>query len=355
MSKDVILDKYARLYEIPNQLAHLGHQVECFCLSYQSHNEGIWDESNHEKKLIWHSKSYKGLKKLGLFTYPFLLLQQLKQYQPDIVIAASDIPHIVWGAWCAKQLSKPFVADLYDNFESYGQANIPFIKNFFYRALDSAQLISTTSERLAEKIKQDHPNVPHILAMPSVIDKKLFFKGSKAEARIKLNLPAHAKLVGTAGGLTKMKGIDDLFQAWEMIRQQDPDIYLVLAGPIEKDTPLPNDERVIYLGMLPHQEINYLFQSLDIGVVCIPDDDFGRYCFPQKAYEMLATDLTILSSSVGDMKNLLDSSLLYPPKDYKTLTLKINQQLYSLIKVNIEILDWKKTIEKFNLIVQRLY
>ena len=81
MSKDVILDKYARLYEIPNQLAHLGHQVECFCLSYQSHNEGIWDESNHEKKLIWHSKSYKGLKKLGLFTYPFLLLQQLKQYQ----------------------------------------------------------------------------------------------------------------------------------------------------------------------------------------------------------------------------------------------------------------------------------
>ena len=47
MSKDVILDKYARLYEIPNQLAHLGHQVECFCLSYQSHNEGTWDESNH--------------------------------------------------------------------------------------------------------------------------------------------------------------------------------------------------------------------------------------------------------------------------------------------------------------------
>jgi glycosyltransferase involved in cell wall biosynthesis len=355
MSKDVILDKYARLYEIPNQLAHLGHQVECFCLSYQSHNEGTWDESNHEKKLIWHSKSYKGLKKLGLFTYPFLLLQQLKQYQPDIVIAASDIPHIVWGAWCAKQLKVPFIADLYDNFEGFGQAKIPFIKTLFQHALDSAQLISTTSESLAEKIKQDHPNVPHILAMPSVIDKKLFFKGSKAEARIKLNLPAHAKLVGTAGGLTKMKGIDDLFQAWEMIRQQDPDIYLVLAGPIEKDTPLPNDERVIYLGMLPHQEINYLFQSLDIGVVCIPDDDFGRYCFPQKAYEMLATDLTILSSSVGDMKNLLDSSLLYPPKDYKTLTLKINQQLYSLIKVNIEILDWKKTIEKFNLIVQRLY
>ena len=354
MSKDVILDKYARLYEIPNQLAHLGHQVECFCLSYQSHNEGTWDESNHEKKLIWHSKSYKGLKKPGLFTYPFLLSQKLKQYQPDIVIAASDIPHIVWGAWCAKQLKVPFIADLYDNFEGFGQAKIPFIKTLFQHALDSAQLISTTSESLAEKIKQDHPNVPHILAMPSVIDKKLFFKGSKAEARKKLNLPAHAKLVGTAGGLTKMKGIDDLFQAWEVVRQQNPNVYLVLAGPTEENTPLPNDERVIYLGLLPHHEINHLFQSLDIGILCIPDDDFGRYCFPQKAYEMLATDLPILSSCVGDMKNLLDHQLLYPPKDYQNLALKINQQLPSLMKVNIEILDWKGTIEKLNLLIQRL-
>jgi hypothetical protein len=126
MSKDVILDKYARLYEIPNQLALLGHQVECFCLSYQSHHEGTWDESDEHKQLIWHSKSYQGIKKAGVLSYPFLLLQQLKQFQPDIIIAASDIPHIVWGTWCARKLNKPFVADLYDNFEGFGQAKIPF-------------------------------------------------------------------------------------------------------------------------------------------------------------------------------------------------------------------------------------
>ena len=78
MSKDVILDKYARLYEIPNQLALLGHQVECFCLSYQSHGEGTWNESNDLKSLVWHSKSYKGMKKINLLTYPFFLLQKLK-------------------------------------------------------------------------------------------------------------------------------------------------------------------------------------------------------------------------------------------------------------------------------------
>ena len=35
MSKDVILDRYARLYEIPYQLARLGHTVEAFCLCYR--------------------------------------------------------------------------------------------------------------------------------------------------------------------------------------------------------------------------------------------------------------------------------------------------------------------------------
>lgn len=110
MSKDVILDKYARLYEIPHQLALLGHQVECFCLSYQSHVSGTWNESDDSKKLVWHSTSYNGFKKLGLLTYPFYLLQQLKSYQPDIIIAASDIPHVVWGAWSAKRLKVPFMA-----------------------------------------------------------------------------------------------------------------------------------------------------------------------------------------------------------------------------------------------------
>lgn len=348
MSKDVILDKYARLYEIPNQLALLGHELECFCLSYQSHADGVWDESDEHKQLIWHSKSYHGLKKIDILAYPFLLLEKLKKYQPDIIIAASDIPHIVLGAWCAKKLYKSFVADLYDNFEAYGQAKIPLLKKLFSSALDHAKIISTTSYTLADKIRQEHPQVPHVFAMPSVIDKNLFHEGDKSQARQTFNLPLNAKLVGTAGGLTKMKGIEDLFQAWEILKQQREDVYLVLAGPTETNTPLPNDLRVIYLGLLPHLQINTLFQALDIGVLCIPDDAFGRYCFPQKAYEMLSTNLTIISSAVGDMKNLLEDYSLYNTNDYHALAKKIEKQLNILPKVNVDISDWQQTIAKFN-------
>lgn len=350
MSKDVILDQYARLYEIPNQLSLLGHQVECYCLSYQGHDDGVWNESDDSKKLIWHSKTYKGLKKIKIWSYPFMLLQKLKINKPDVILAASDIPHIIWGAWLAKKLEIPFVVDLYDNFESYGQAKIPLIKTLFHHSLDHAKLIVTTSYSLADKIKSDHPKVTNILPMPSVINKDLFKIGDKQQARKFLNLPVDKKLIGTAGGLTKMKGIDDLFKAWELIKKSQDDVYLVLAGPTEKGTRLPDDDRVIYLGLLSHENIVFLFQSLDVGVLCIPDDLFGRYCFPQKAYEMMATNLPIVSTAIGDMDYLLTKFpyMLYPAQDHESLALNVLYQLQHRSTASTEILDWGQSIRKIS-------
>lgn len=347
MSKDVILDKYARLYEIPNQLSLLGHDVECFCLSYQSHNEGIWDESNVVRNLKWHSHSYLGLNKSKILFYPFYLLNKISKNKPDLIIAASDIPHIVIGKWIAKKLNIPFVIDLYDNFEAYGQAKIPFLKTLFHNALSSADIISTTSLSLAEKIRKEHPTISNIYTMPSVINKSLFEPGDKLAARSHLNLPLDKFLIGTAGALTRKKGIEDLFKAWEIIKKQHKNTYLVLAGPTEALTQLPHDNRVIYLGLLSHEDVVKLFQSLDVGVLCIPDDEFGRYCFPQKAYEMLACKLVIISAKVGDMKILLKNQTnhLYNTGDYQDLSQKVLLQL-KLVNdhTDIPISDWKQVV-----------
>lgn len=346
MSKDVILERYARLYEIPNQLSLLGHEVECFCLSYQNHDEGLWDETNSEKKLKWYSKSYKGLKKTLLWSYPLFLIDQLKTFKPDLIIAASDIPHIIIASWVAKKLDCPFIADLYDNFEAYGQAKIPGLKFLFHKALDSAQLISTTSISLAEKIKTEHPKVPNIFPMPSVINKELFKTGDQVAARKELNLPLEKKLIGTAGSLTRSKGIDDLFHAWDMIKKQNSNIDLVLAGPIEISSPLLQDDRIIYLGLLPHEQIATLFQALEIGILCIPKDEFGQYCFPQKAYEMLACDLFILSSSIGDMVKLLPNEQLFDSSE--ELAKLIVSHTENVEKLDVSILDWKQVITLFH-------
>ncbi|WP_228720285.1 glycosyltransferase family 4 protein [Acinetobacter portensis] len=351
MSKDVILDKYARLYEIPNQLSLLGHEVECFCLSYQSHKNGDWDESTNSKKLIWHSKSYIGLNKLSILSYPFYLLNLLSKNKPDIIIAASDIPHIVMGQWLAKKLDVPFVADLYDNFEGFGQAKIPGMKFLLRQAVCKAQLITTTSQALAELVTQEYGAKGIIISMPSTIDHKFFNCADKFEARKKLGLSNNKKYIGTAGGLYKDKGVEVIYEAWEIIKDRIANVDLVIAGPFETDLPPPRSARVHYLGALAHQDVATLFQALDVGIISILDTPFGRYCFPQKAYEMLACDLPVVVADIGEMKYLFacEPDMLFRAEDAEDLAKKLEHQLLIPKQVNIPIEDWSVIIKSLEL------
>ncbi|MDY6529231.1 glycosyltransferase family 4 protein [Acinetobacter faecalis] len=348
MSKDVILDKYARLYEIPNQLALLGHDVECFCLSYQSHDDGTWDESNHSKKLKWHSKSYAKCKKLSIWSYPFYLLNLLRENKPDVIIGASDMPHIIMGAWLAKKLDIPFVADLYDNFEGFGQAKIPGMTRLFRRAVKEAQLITTTSQPLAELVEFEYGARGVIISMPSTIDTKLFKPSDKDNARRILGLSKNKKYIGTAGGLYRDKGIEVVYAAWEKIRELEPNVDLILAGPYEEDFPPPIGDRVHYLGSLSHENVATLFQALDVGIISILDTPFGRYCFPQKAYEMLACNLSIVVSDIGEMSHLFATypDTLFRAGNVESLVEKLLCQLSSVTRVQIPIEDWVVIITK---------
>lgn len=350
MSKDVILDKYARLYEIPNQLALLGHQVECYCLSYQKHDDGIWNESDHSKQLIWHSKSYKGLNKFNIWTYPFFLLKKLKQLNPDIIIAASDIPHIVIGSWLSQKLNKPFIADLYDNFEGFGQAKIPLMKTLLRKAVRAAELVTTTSQPLADLVINDYHAQGKVVSMPSTIDRGIFCPSDKLHARHKLGLPLNKTLIGTAGGLYRDKGIAVIYEAWEKVKDQIPDALLVLAGPYEKALPIPNDERIVYLGALQHQEVATLFQALDLGIISILDTPFGRYCFPQKAFEMLACRLPMVVSRIGEMEYLFENekNTLFKAEDALDLENVILGKLSALECSPQKIEDWSEIISKLN-------
>src|SRR5690606_29025436 len=93
MSKDVILDRYARLYELPYQLARLGHEVRSWCLDYHERGSGEWRHDADPGVLAWKSTSISGLKVLALAAYPHRLHKELENFAPDVVIGASDIPH----------------------------------------------------------------------------------------------------------------------------------------------------------------------------------------------------------------------------------------------------------------------
>src|SRR5690606_29131989 len=300
-------------YEIPGQLARLGHHVEAYCLDYRrGHAQGDWSHDAPPGRLEWHSHGIGA----GTLAYPLRLLRRLRAFSPDVLVAASDIPHVALGAWLARRLGVPFVADLYDNFEGFGQARVPGMVTALRRAVRRADLVLTTSEPLRE----------------------LVVHGYRARGEV--------LLVGTAGGLYRDKGVEALYSAWEQLRVEDPRMHLVLAGPHEPGLPPPAGDRVHYLGALPHARVAQLFSALDVGAICVLDTPFGRYCFPQKAYEMLACRLPVVAADVGAMGALFAGSpqCLYAAGDAAALAAGLREQAMRPVLPDLPIEDWQRII-----------
>jgi teichuronic acid biosynthesis glycosyltransferase TuaC len=348
MGKDVITDRYARLYEIPNQLARLGHEVRGFCFSYQRDTEqGSWTHDvPGPGSLAWESHGAGQLVLPALLRYPSRMLCRLRALAPDLVIGASDIPHVALGSWLAAQLHRPFVVDLYDNFEGFGQARIPGMVAALRHAVRGAALVTTTSEPLKDMVQRAYRAQGQVLAMPSTVDKELFRPVGSIACRRALGLPEHARLIGTAGGLMRNRGIDTVYGAWQRIASQREDVHLVLAGPVDPALPVPSGPRVHYLGLLPHAQTALLFNAIDVGIIYLRDTPFGHYCFPQKAYEMLACKLPVVAARVGAMADLFADSPenLYQPDDVSSLVDAVLAQLDTPSRPIMEVRDWEQLI-----------
>ena len=339
MSHDVIVDRYARLYEQPRQLALRGHDVLGLCLSYRS------TQARDE----WHTANPGRLRWVGLtpgylggLSYPYQALRLLRAFAPNIVVGTSDAPHIILGGWLAKRLGVSFAVDLYDHFESFGLSRLPGVIPLYRRALRRAAVVTCVSEPLADLVRTGYGARGVVLALPSTIDRTIFYPRDRWACRTRLGVPLDAKLIGTAGGLSKEKGIEPLYRAFEWIAQENQNVHLVLAGSLDPRCPPPQDSRVHYLGKLPHAQTAELFNALDVGVIYLRDTPYGRYSFPQKAYEMAVCEVPLAVASVGAMTTLFQSSIqtLYEPDDIASLTNILNAQLAQPEVATLQILDW---------------
>lgn len=360
MGKDVILDRYARLYEIPSQLARLGHDVRGYCLDYHGAQSADttrqWTHEAGSGTLEWESVSVAGARLPRLASYPWHLLRQLRTFRPHVLIGASDIPHVALARWLARRLRVPYAVDLYDNFEGFGQARIPGFVPALRRATRDASLVLTTSEPLRQLVLKGYGAQGMVISMPSSVDLRVFCPGDKAAARQRLNLPSDALLFGTAGGLYQDKGIEPLYRAWELLAPRHPDLHLVLAGPYRPDLPPPQGSRVHHLGHLGHAQVADLFRALDVGVISILDTPFGRYCFPQKAYEMLACGLRVVVTSIGEMQTLFAAmpQIMFDASDANGLASAVSIQLSRPVEPSIAIRDWHALIGDIEPVLARI-
>ncbi|MEB1528287.1 glycosyltransferase family 4 protein [Xanthomonas sp. WHRI 7945] len=323
--KDLLEDRFGRLYELPRELARQGHSVRVCALSYRRRPEDATPKPD-DLGVQWHS--INALPQ-GLLRHFQWLDTATSRWRPDVVWASSDMLQAVLAAKWAIKRDVPYVIDLYDNYESFGLSRLPGLSGAFRSACRRAYALTAVSHALAEYVRGNYRVAGPVHVVVNGVNTEIFHPLDKHSSRTALGLPVDARLIGTAGALTSSRGISDLFDAFIQLAQGMQDLWLVHAGPTDRTVRRYRHPRIIDLGRLPQTEVPRVLASLDVGVVCNRSSAFGRYCFPLKLHEMLAMRVPLVATALGDVAQVLDNHApcLYEPGNVEMLADRISMQL----------------------------
>lgn len=342
MGQDVITDRYARLYELPQGLAQGGHEVLALCLNYHpGQAESRVDVVPPPGALVWRGYQAGPWLVGGLPGYWRSVLAELEAFHPALLLGGSDAPHAILTRQLARRIGIPYMLDLYDNYEAFGLGRLPGVTRWYRRALCEAAGITAVSDLLTEYVGTLAPGVP-VMTLESTIDPRRFSPRDPVAARVRLGLPAAGRLLGVSGSLHPNRGIGQVYASFTRLSAVDPGLHLVLAGDAPRRQPPPRHPRLHWLGRLPHDEMPHFFSALDLALVSMIDTVFGRYAFPQKAYEIMACGTPLLTARVGALARTLAGypACLYDAGSPDDLDRRIQQQLANPVMPEIPIPSW---------------
>ena len=354
MSKDLLDDRFGRFRELPLELAKLGHDVIGICLSYRPREEkiDIDMDSASNARVTWHSLNLGRLITPRQTNYFFETGRLAREFNPDLIWACSDSFHAIFGGWLARRLKVKGVVDLYDNFENFAGTWFPGVLPMFKRAVRAADGVTYVSQKLAGRLIQNYRRSGPIAVLEIAVRKDLFYPRDRAVCRKRLGLPEKAKIIGTAGALHRSRGIHALFDGFELLAKENPNLYLAIAGPRNRWSRLPRGPQVCDLGILPLEEVPLLINALDVAVVCNRDSPFGRYSFPHKAYEIMACRIPMVAAAVGTLRDLLAQhpECLFEPEEPESLAKAVYSQLMKPTLLDCDVPSWPdmaKRLETF--------
>jgi glycosyltransferase involved in cell wall biosynthesis len=125
-----------------------------------------------------------------------------------------------------------------------------------------------------------------------------------------LGIPDDVLVLGFVGRLVRAKGICELLQAWQLLREHRPEARLVIIGPSEHADGMPpelredleSDPGVYLVGEVPNDRMPYYYANMD--VVVLPSHREGLPNVPLEAAAMgvpvVTTNVTGCTDAVED-------------------------------------------------------
>ena len=155
---------------------------------------------------------------------------------------------------------------------------------------------------------------------------------SGARIRRQLEIPPLAFVLGFVGRIVADKGVVELVEAWEALKQELPDLHLLVVGPFDvRDALSPlviermkADPRIHLTG--PQEDMSPFYQAMDLVV-----QPTYREGFPTVVLEAAAMALPIVTTRVaGCVDAVVDdvTGTMVPPRDSAALVAAIRRYLH---------------------------
>ncbi len=300
----------AHLYDT---LTKLGYDCETisFTLLYPKiffPGKTQFDESksvffNHNEKI------HRIINSINPFTW-FRAVKKIKSLAPDNVIFVWWMPFFgpAYGtiAYLVKKLTKAKITFLVENYISH--ENRWFDKFFSKITLNQSDFYICQSNFVKNQIAAVHSN-PIFKTTLSVFDCYNLGKFNKTSAREFLNIPATDKVVMFFGLIRRYKGLDKLIQAYPLIKENYPNLTLLIVGECYEDIDYYEDiidtvgarnKTILINQFVANESIEPYFKAAD--VVCLPYNSASQSGILMMAYGF---NTPVIVNNVGGLPELV--------------------------------------------------
>jgi len=339
-NKDLIEDRFGRLFHLPIQLVNQGH--EGFVIAGDLHTRK--QEQINIDGIQFYSMPLSVFRLYNFFKQSY---KKIEEFDPDILIASGDSYLGYIGQKVSRNLKIPFVFDVYDDYTVFGTNKIPGMKILFYKAAKKADLVITSSEPLRDKLS---PHNKNILVIENGFNPLVFHSISKDKARALLKIPLSDTVIGYFGSITEDLGMEILLDGIEILRKQIPNLLLLIAGHNGMNLDFES-QHIDYRGFLPQQDIPVLINACDVVVIPYLPGKQVQQSNACKIAEYIACGVPIVATKVSNHEKIFSDapqSLCEPGSPESMASAILAQLKIPQLKNYPETLTWEKLAGKLS-------
>jgi len=250
------------------------------------------------------------------------LLTLAGELQPDVIHAHSPVLNAVPAIRVGRKLGIPVVYEIRAFWEDaavdHGTTRENSLRYKLTHALETwavknADAVTVICEGLRNDLATRGIAPGKITVIPNAVDIEKFSVGGKPDAALKLKLGLGAsRVLGFIGSFYAYEGLDLLIAALPAILKQIPDVKVLLVGGGPQEVALKQQvmaldlkERVVFVGRVPHAEVNRYYDLIDVLVYARHPMRLTELVTPLKPLEAMAQGRLMVASDVGGHKELI--------------------------------------------------